>query len=293
MNPVARLLSRAPWRSEFASTKLFVEPCGIGNHILRYMFAMYLSERMPGSTISGYSMAPFGLVSSDNDRKGLLRIGRVHRVNVEKVMGSARGRKGVLVDCYAARLEYFGKFRKEIGRRLRSSIAGLETSADDLVISVRAAEILNGIHPDYVPIPINFYSYLIKQFGLRPVFVGQIDSGFYGKALRERFPDARFFKGEHWIEDFQTVRNAQNIVVSVSTFSWLAAWMSKTARQIHLPVYGLFNPKQRPDIDLVPRHDDRYILHELPIVKYTASDEQIAAVVSTSNYVPSIYSNSG
>lgn len=286
MTLFARLRSRLPWRPAFASTRIFVEPCGIGNQVLRYMFAMHLSERMPGSTITGYRMAPFNLESPDDDREGLLRIGRVHRVNVKKVIASARGRKGILVDCYAARLEYFGTLRREIGRRLVSNVAGLETASDEIVINVRSGEILRGIHRDYTPLPINFYSYIVKQTGLRPVFVGQIGPDFYGNALHDRFPDARFFRGEHWIEDFQTVRNAHNIVVAVSTFSWLAAWMSTTARRIHLPVCGLLNPQQRPDIDLVPKEDDRYILHEFPVARYAASDEQIAALVSTCDYAP-------
>ena len=50
---------------------------------------------------------------------------------------------------------------------------------------------------------------------------------------------------------------------------------------------GMLNSKQRPDIDLVPKGDDRYIPHELPITRYVASDEQNAALVSTCDYVPS------
>jgi len=286
MNPVARFLSGLPWRSPCASATLFVEPCAIGNQILRYMFAMHLSERTPGSTISGYDMAPFDLVSTDQDRQDLLRIGRRHRIDVKKVIASAKDRRGVLIDCYAARWEYFGRFREEMGRRLVSNVVGVETSPDELVMHVRAGNILGGIHRDYAPIPINFYSYVVEKTGLKPVFVGQIGSDFYGEALRERFPNARFVKGEHWIDDFQTIRNARNVVVAVSTFSWLAAWISTTARQIHLPVYGLLNPKQRPDIDLIPKGDARYVLHELPITRYAASDDQKAAAISASDYTP-------
>ncbi|MDB5557184.1 MAG: hypothetical protein JWQ36_118, partial [Enterovirga sp.] len=66
------------------------------------------------------------------------------------------------------------------------------------------------------------------------------------------------------VGDFATVRRARNIVVSVSTFAWLAAWLSEATR-IHLPVYGIFNPEQFRQIDLLPLADQRYIYYRFPV----------------------------
>ena len=50
----------------------------------------------------------------------------------------------------------------------------------------------------------------------------------------------------------------------ISTFAWMAAWLSN-ASTIFLPVYGLFNPNQFPDHDLLPLGDRRYRFYEFPI----------------------------
>lgn len=113
------------------------------------------------------------------------------------------------------------------------------------------------------------------ETGLKPVFTGQTGPSFYADALRRSFPEARFLRGNSWLDDFQTTRNAHNIVVSVSSFVWLAAWLSQTARRIYVPQLGLLNPEQRPDVDLVPRHDERFIHERFPVEKYTASREQL------------------
>jgi hypothetical protein len=70
--------------------------------------------------------------------------------------------------------------------------------------------------------------------------------------------------GSDPLSDFQTVRRAKNIVVCISTFVWLAAWLSN-AKRIVLPVYGLYNPLQFPNHDLLPLGDDRYTYYEFPV----------------------------
>ena len=65
-------------------------------------------------------------------------------------------------------------------------------------------------------------------------------------------------------------------MLSVSTFAWLAAWLSK-AVQIHLPVCGLFNPMQVPDVDLLPITDPRYTFHLFPLT-YAVSPGLVRAM---------------
>src|SRR5690606_22869043 len=144
------------------------------------------------------------------------------------------------------------------------------TSRSEFVINVRAAETLRGKHPDIMPLPVSYYQRLEMNTVLSPLFFGQVDNDVYAAAIRAVIPDARVVKSSHWIEDFQTVRNATNIAVAVSTFSWLAAWLSTSATTIHLPVAGIFNPQQRGDIDLLPKNDDRYIFHNFPVERYKA-----------------------
>jgi hypothetical protein len=87
-------------------------------------------------------------------------------------------------------------------------------------------------------------------------------------------------KGAHWIEDFQTVAYAKNIVTAISSFSWLAAWLSTTAQRIILPVAGFLDPHQRPEIDLHPTSDCRYEYRKLPLGKFVGSQEQIERLLA-------------
>ncbi len=246
------------------------------------MFAVHLCARIPGSAITGYRMPEFSLVGPEEVSGQLLAIGHRHVIDVPALIKSAvdGGYSGILVDCYAQRLEYFEHDRLFFEGLFRSDVKGHPTNSVELVINIRAAEILRAIHPDYCPLPISFLRELVAEKGLSPVFVGQVDDDIYGNALRRAFPKARFLKGAHWIEDFQTVRNAQNIVLAISSFSWLAAWLSMTAQRIILPVAGLLDPNQRPDIDLLPRSDRRYEFRELPLGKFTGSKEQMERLLA-------------
>src|SRR6185437_3810679 len=120
------------------------------------------------------------------------------------------------------------------------------------------------VHPDYTLIPVEFYTALVAETGLRPVFMGQIGANSYIERLRRAFPDARFIPSRGPLRDFEIIRRSRNVIVSVSTFSWLAAWLSDADR-IFLPMTGFYNPAQFPEIDLLPLHDPRYRFYLFPV----------------------------
>jgi hypothetical protein len=132
-----------------------------------------------------------------------------------------------------------------------------------LVCSVRGGEILDGSYRDHVLLPIDFYADLARSTGLKLAFVGQIASNSYCDALRQRFPGAAFQSSRGPLADFQTLRNSKNLVLAVSTLSWLAGWLS-TADMIVLPMSGVFHPVQCPGIDLLPYADERYRFYLFP-----------------------------
>ena len=144
-----------------------------------------------------------------------------------------------------------------------------------LLISLRMDEVLSGDHPPYVLLPVSFYRELVGQTGLKPVFFGQLTPSPYLDALKAAFPDARFVPGRNPVHDFETIRRSRNIVVSVSTFSWLAAWLSN-AERVFLPLAGLFNPMFGATYghghNLVPR-DQRYRLFLFPLGVAVPPDE--------------------
>lgn len=270
---------------------IYVRRCTVANQMFRYMLAMKLVELIPDSVATGYYMPEWNLVSACSDVprwKNPAKLGPVHQIDLK---GLEYGIKegvfdGVDVGCYGQRLEYFRDGLERFRRLFHSEVSGFQTTRRELVVNIRTGEIINGLHQDYVPVSIAYYQQLVDETGLDPVFVGQVDGNFYTDALRASFPRARYLKGSSWMEDFQTIRHARNIVVAVSTFSWLAAWLSR-ARRIFLPVSGLFNPHQREDVNLIPLNDERYVMYQFPTVRYVGSEEQKRNLIKPWNSVDS------
>ena len=151
--------------------------------------------------------------------------------------------------------------------------------SDTLVINIRADEILGARHKDYRPLPLAFFARLIGETGLRPVFLGQIGDDRYSDALRARFQTAKFVPSRGPMADFATLRASRHLCVAVSTFSWLAAWLS-LAESIHLPLAGMLHPRQRPDMDLLPLADPRYHFHLLPHGDWKGTEAELVEALS-------------
>ncbi|WP_237954172.1 hypothetical protein [Acetobacter senegalensis] len=135
---------------------------------------------------------------------------------------------------------------------------------DDIVINIRGGEILRAIHPHYTLLPIDFYEYIVNKTGKRPIFYGQLDASPYLDELKLRFPDALFVPSRGVAKDFDFIRRSQYIVPALSTFSWMAAWLSK-AKRIFFPVAGVFSPMQHPSSMLLPLNDLRYEFYLFPV----------------------------
>lgn len=146
-----------------------------------------------------------------------------------------------------------------------------------IVAHIRGGDVARPSHPGMGPIPINYYRYLADQTGLPLLFVGEIDGSPYSRALRAAFPKSTFLCGGSAFDDFQTIRSAQYIALGISTFSWIAAYLSN-AREIHVPVAGVFDPRLRPDHDLLPSHDPRYVFHD---ISPKAWDDRYADIYAT------------
>lgn len=166
------------------------------------------------------------------------------------------------IEGWGMRLEYYkgpANFRPLFGSALTPAT---RLSDGELLINVRLEDIMSGRHPKYFPLPFDFYQRVLDETGLKPVFMGQLEENAYVAALRAHFPGARFLPPGTVIEDFERIRGARHVVLSISSFSWLAAWLSETAETIHLPVSGLFDPRNRETM-LVPVDDPRYRFYRM------------------------------
>ena len=257
--------------------ELRIRPTGnVGNQMLQLMVVSDVQRRVPSVELCGHHLpmwgiaAPCGTPSADDD----IVLGGGY-IPVRQIAGYFR--RGVVDRLTIAALSFHvGKFGRPQDHSHRF-VAPLDLEvevfgAESIVVSVRAAEILTDDHPDYGPIPLSFIEQAVTASGKHPVFVGQLGDDVYSQALRQRFPDATFCPSRGELVDFETLRRASEIVVSVSTFAWVAAWLSD-AKRIHLPVKGLYHPGQRPDLDLLPADDPRYVFYECEVRRWHATPD--------------------
>lgn len=244
---------------------------GFANKMIQFMVGNRISASVPRCRLVHDALLEWGITSSEFDgaisKSVRFGPGR-HRLDIVGITSCLnRGMiDTVVVDSYAQHFDNFPDVAT--ARRLFVTPSALDHvrgfGADRLVISIRGGEILDGRHPDYILLPPSFYEGLIEQTGLKPVFFGQIEDNAYCLALRARFPRAEFVAGQGVMHDFAVLRRSCHIVPSISTFSWLAAWLSE-AESVHLPVAGLFNPRQARAHFLLPLDDPRYRFHLFPL----------------------------
>ncbi|TNC09633.1 hypothetical protein FF100_25855 [Methylobacterium terricola] len=236
--------------------------------MMQYLVAAKLKSLVGDLTLSNFMMPYWNIehppIEAD-PAQAVYALEDEQRVDMQRVAYLAENRIFDRFEWhgYGQRLEYFPV--KEQARALfsRPDLRVPVFDGDAVVCPVRAGEILDARHPGYTVIPVDFYADVIEDLGLRPVFTGQTEDNIYMRALKDRFPRAEIVPHHGILEDFQIIRSASNIVLSISTFAWLAAWLSH-AKTIVLPVYGMFNPGLFPGHDLLPLGDDRYHFYRFP-----------------------------
>jgi hypothetical protein len=149
----------------------------------------------------------------------------------------------------------------------------IEPFADDeLVINIRAGDLLGGHWSWYPLVPPLFYYHLLQRTGLRPVLLGQLEDSVYMRDILHLCPGARLLPSAGPMVDFNRLRHAKHLSIPPSTFSWLAAWLSE-ATTIHYPLLGFMHPfcitrgwNNGGGVDLTPLGDPRYLYHLFPIL---------------------------
>jgi hypothetical protein len=241
---------------------IHVCPLGnMGNRALQYLAAEQIRRYAPKAQISHLHLPEWGIQLAAERSSGArtLKLGQ-NRMWIDVAgLGDCLNRgviDTVVMDSYAQHLENFPP--RDVARRLLPMVLGGAEAEGfgphELVCSLRGGEVLRRAHPDYMVLPAEFYQMLADQTGLQLVFFGQVGTDRYTEGLQRALPEARFVAGQDALHDFEVLRRSANIVPSISTFSWLAAWLSEAARII-LPVAGFLNPAQVPLKNFLPLGD--------------------------------------
>lgn len=240
----------------------------LANRMFQLMLAIELSKKLGDAPVFGYDIPEWKITGPKPPILGMLPgemfLISKHTFSLKNLLLLLEKKfvNGVVIEGWGMRLEYFGppqRYRK----LFQSTLVTPQVSDRELLINVRAEDILSGWHPEYFPMAFSYFEKVISITGLSPVFMGQIGEDNYSLALKKRFKNARFLPATSPMLDFQTIRSAQHIALSISSFSWLAAWLSETAVTIHMPFAGLFKPRI-DGTNLVPLSDSRYRYYKVP-----------------------------
>jgi hypothetical protein len=239
----------------------------LANQMIQYMVALNFASLMPGCRISNVHLPGWGIVLPPIDVSGpSITWTEPHRFDTASLV--ARMQAGefqrLRYEGYGQRMENFlpRAAYQSIFQAPQHKDAGF--GPDYLLCHVRAGDVLTAAHPSYVLTPVEFYREIVERTGLVPVFMGETSSGKYMDRLLTALPQARVLPQGDIIRDFETIRQSKNILVSCSTFCWLAAWLSEADR-IFMPVNGLLNPRQHYRVNLLPLDDPRYRFYLFPI----------------------------
>ena len=261
--------------------RILIDPAGrSANQMLQYMLALNLQRLAGPLEIYGYDIPMWGLSApapSDFPKRSFRVSGQM--IDVDHIASLIR--KGVVTDLnlrglgfrmsnYAPRAFYQNVFETDA-----PDIQGFD--ADHVVIHIRGGDILGTAHRDYYPVPFSYIDTVLDESGCKPVFIGELEDSYYSRKLRQRYAQAEFLPPQTPLIDFETIRRSQHIATSISSFSWLAAWLSSATR-IHLPLGGMFDTRQRPDIDLLPDDESRYKFYYFEPRDWQANEADIEAL---------------
>jgi len=244
--------------------KIIIRPKGrLANNMFQLMLALELKKRVPNAEIYGLSLPEWGIhfKKTEVSLPSLTLQRHKFDLDLSAYMLKTGLLNTVIIEGWGMRLNNFPDiafYRKLFA----TNETGITLGDRQILLNVRAEEIVSGKHSVYYPLPFSFYEKVIDESGLEPVFMGQLDDSDYVNSLKHKFSGAKYLPNASVISDFQTIRNAKHAAISVSSFAWLAAWLSETLESIHFPVAGLFDPANMQTL-MMPIDDARYHFYDL------------------------------
>jgi hypothetical protein len=174
------------------------------------------------------------------------------------VSGAYRGEPIILAGYYQDYRYYRGR-RDFIARLLKAPPSPSEPGAHDIVLHFRGTDLA------WAQMPSSYYRWILDRERFERLVIVTEDPGHQTvTGLLRRYPGEVRSHGA--IEDFQFARAARRILMSVSTFGWMAAWLS-AADRIYFPLgspYPLFD--RGGDRRLIVCDDARYV-YVTPVFK--------------------------
>ena len=186
-----------------------------------------------------------------------------------------RSRK-IILDGNFQRVEYYKDYKEEIRNWIKiPRFDHIEYPKEtDLVVHIRGGDLFTGpFNENHAPLPIKYYKEIIEteKWDKLWVVTEELSNPLMNRLIELYNP--KIICGD-LLQDFSILHYSYNVVLSVSTLGWWGSWLNNIQR-VHFPLHGLFNPKERVDINLVVE-DNRYTYYKVEKPeKWTGSPEQI------------------
>jgi hypothetical protein len=268
----------------------------LGYQIFSYMLAHVLCQESRNSKIYAQnrdflSMFNFKLnykVSKNPhiviDKKEIVTREKIEQIAKELEINNEQF-LDVLISNVTCNIKLYEEYFVELKELFQNTVETPVVGEDKLLINLNYRdEILNlaPYHTDYIQPPLSFYKQIVETTGLLPVFSGifprtkefidNLNKGFPGAEYIDPNPSANY--------EFELIRRAKNKAISVSTFSYLAAYFGEADTKIHMPLYGFINPEQRPDVDLIPTDTSRFVVYDnFPVKKLNKTAAQVSEML--------------
>ncbi|MBS1101576.1 discoidin domain-containing protein [Gluconobacter sp. Dm-62] len=243
----------------------------LGNRMMQYISASYFIKFFPDSSLANVYLPEWGIEHRDvsNEDLNTLKIMEIDDSfrSASEIVDKIKNENPDVVYFteYLQKFFLFGDlefWRKKFTNKEKVNI---NFSENEIVINIRTNELMRGLW-QYPILPVEFIKKVVRETKLDPIFVGQIEENAYCNELKELFPNAKFIHHVSPLFDFEVLRRAKNSLVAISTFSFLANWLSESSKII-LPIYGFFNfPASNGTIDLLPIGDKRFGFYLLPFI---------------------------
>ena len=161
-------------------------------------------------------------------------------------IGVLKNKKTIMVRGYFQQSNYINNDIKDEIWSAINNVKKLE-KINATVVHIRCGDVwsYNKDCPakwDQPNIPISFYKEILKGDFNQIIFVTENLNDPYIQEIKKHFPNATY-QSEDILTDLTTLMCASKLIMSVSTLSWMGAWLNVYAEKIIFTLGGLWSPK--------------------------------------------------
>ncbi|MCX5713944.1 MAG: exostosin family protein [Candidatus Omnitrophica bacterium] len=230
----------------------------LGNRLFQYCFGRILAEnlglKLKASHIEGFPNTQKEVGGFDySDYPSCVLSG--HKVNLRSILQDKTKRKIILKDGFFQRYEYYKEFKDTIRLNWLNTFSPQirQANTQDIVLHIRRTDYVNRGHDQ----PFSYFDEALSLARFERVFICTDGPHDPFMKLFKKYNPVIFHNEFSALDDFWFIMSFKKIVLSASSFSWWAGFLSN-ATEIYFPVPKI-GPWCSPDVDLRIDDEDRYI----------------------------------